>query len=54
MKEEMKEEKVVKEKHMGSKHKGMHHGGMGKKMHGFSASLGKHKGKLSMEGPHHK
>ena len=49
----MKEEKK-KEEHMGGKHEGKKEHSMGKKMHGFSAHLGKHKGKMSMEGPHHK
>jgi hypothetical protein len=44
----MKEEKEPK---MGKKHKKEGHHGMGKKMGGFSAHLGKEKGKMSMEGP---
>ena len=49
----MTHEKEKKEEHLGGKHsKGEH--GMGKKMHGFSAGLGKMKGKTNMEGPHHK
>lgn len=52
MKHETERQEERKE-HMGGKRHKMHHG-MGKKEHGFGAKLGKHKGGLKMEGPHHK
>jgi hypothetical protein len=45
------EERMKREEHMGGKHHSKHHG-MGKKEAGFGAKLGRHKGKMSMEGPH--